>query len=91
MNMLAALYDFLENKTPTPTQDAVFVSKKVKHQWDIMRAINSSLWAESKRDLGVPPPQADPVWFARFGGFYLILDENAEDDEFTLTSCLDQA
>ena len=89
MNMLAALYDFLENKTPTPTQDAVFVSTKVKRQWDIMRAINSSLLAEY--GVGSAVAEEDPVWFGRLCGFYLILDANAEDDEFTLTSCLDQA
>ena len=89
MNMLAALYDFLEHKTPTPTQDAVYVSAKCKRQWDMLRAFNRAM-KELPGEVVPENPEPDPVWFGKLGGFFLILDESAEDDSFTLTSCLDQ-
>jgi hypothetical protein len=84
MNLLAALYDFLESKLQTPHFDSVYVSSKLKKQWEIMREIYTSI-------TGQRPDRTGEVYFGIFCGWYLIEDTTAEDDAFVLTNCLDNA
>ena len=90
INLIAHLYDFLENREPTERVNALRVSARVKRQFQIFRALVAGV--VYPRDLAIKENvETNGQFFTKFMGFYLIEDEQLEEDEFVLTGLKEDA